>query len=316
MIKKLLFTALVSGSLFSFSQSFSGMYHFTGVMSGTATTGPVDPTTPPTASGLTFGAFNAVGTPTNPSASGVFAFSGWGLGATTGNDVASTYTGSPDPSKYYEVTLTPAANSTINLTSITFNASRSATGPRQWVVRGSADSYSNNLTASVVSNTNVTITSPNTFFWALDSYTVSGGKQESGLTITPGSGYSAFTTPATFRWHPFNAESIAGTFRIDTVIFNGSATIITGINKATYDLNAKFKLFPNPSNDGMVTIEAAGFTPTKVEVINLLGAVVLSQNAKLEEKMKLDLSSLPEGTYFVRMSSANKVTSEKLIISK
>ena len=73
MIKHLLSISILFLGLNAFSQSFSVMYDFGSVMSGTANTGTVDPTPPPTAAGVTFGSFMAFGTPTATSANGVFA---------------------------------------------------------------------------------------------------------------------------------------------------------------------------------------------------------------------------------------------------
>lgn len=314
MIKKLLLGTLLIVGLHVSSQSFSGMYPFTGVTSGTANTGTTDPTPPPTAAGLTFGSFSAAGTPSAPSTSGVFSFSGWPVGATNADDV--TFTGTLNPGQYYGVTLTPSSNSSVTINSITFNMLRSSTGPRHWALRGSADAYAANLPASVNSNTNLTVVATDVFFWAMDSYTLAAGKQAKGCTVTPGASYSNQTSPMTFRFYAYDSEGTAGTFRIDTVIFNGSASIIAGLKTLTHDLNAKFKLYPNPSNDGIVTLEPLSLNVNKVEVINILGAIVLVQNSRSEEKIKLDLSSLSTGTYFVRMSSDSKITTEKLIISK
>jgi hypothetical protein len=313
MIKKLLFSALTFVALGASAQSFNAMYHFSSVQSGTANTGTVDPTPVPTASGVTFGSFIAMGTPTDVSASGSFAFDTWDGGATNGNNL--TFTGSVNSGKYYGVTLTPMPNSTVTLNSISFHVSRSSTGPRHWVVRGSADTYSTNLSASIQANPNLSVVPTNVFFWSLDSYTVTGGKQEPGNIVTPGASYSAQTSPMAFRWYPYDAEGNAGTFRIDTVVFSGMATVMVGLNKVSMELNSKFNLYPNPSHDGIVTIDAKN-NFTKVEVINLLGAVVASQNGILEDKIKLDLGTLPEGTYFVRVSNGEKSTTEKLIISR
>jgi hypothetical protein len=315
MIKKLLFSSLTIVLMSSQAQNFSAMYPFTGVLSGTANTGTVDPTPVPTASGVTFGSFMAFGTPSAVSASGVFCFNTWGTGATNADD--ANFTGSLSPSQYYEVTITPAAQSTINFSSITFNVSRSSTGPRHWAVRGSVDSYSNNLTATISpANSNISVVSGDRFFWSLDSYTVSGGKQEVGSTIMPGAGYSNLTNAVTFRFYAWDAEGSSGTFRMDTVIFNGSVTTILGLNKAAYDLGANFNVYPNPSNDGVFTLETKAES-SEISVINILGAQVASQSSKEgEEKIKLNLSALPAGTYFVRIKSGNKVSSQKLVISE
>lgn len=319
MIKHLLSISILFLGLNGFSQSFSVMYDFGSVASGTANTGTVDPTPPPTAPGVTFGSFSAVGTPTSTSASGVFAFSGWDATIANGNDAYATYTGAINPAKYYEVTITPNS-STVSLNSITFNMSRSSTGPRNWAVRSDKSTFANNINASVVgTNTNINVQTGNVFFWALDSYTVSGGKQEVGSTITlSGPNYVNQTVPTTFRFYAWNAESGAGTFRIDTVRFSGTVGGASGINEFTQDLNSTIKIYPNPSNDGVVFLDTKKINFTKIEVVNILGSTVAVENneSALNGKIRLDLNTLPSGTYFVRVSSGTKVYTERFFITK
>lgn len=318
MIKHLLSISILFLGVNAFSQSFSVMYDFGSVMSGTANTGTVDPTPPPTAAGVTFGSFMANGTPTATSANGVFAFSGWDVGVVGGNDNYSTYTAAINPAKYYEVTITPTSG-TVSLSSITFNMSRSSTGPRTWVVRSNKDSYGANLPAMVSGNTNINVQATNVFFWALDSYTVTGGKQEPGATINlSGPNFTNQTTPFTFRWYPYNAENTAGTFRIDTVRFNGTVTGASGIAEYTQDINSAFKIYPNPSNDGFVFVDTKKLNFSKIEVVNILGATVATENkeATRSEKLKLDLNTLPAGTYFMRITAGDKVYTERFFITK
>lgn len=318
MIKRILTITFLATSFFAGAQSFSGMYHFTAVTGGTvANTGTIDPTPVPTATGLTFGSFTAVGTPTNTSASGVFAFSGWGTGATTGNDAIATYTGAVDPGKYYEVTLTPQASFDITLSSVTFNINRSATGPRTFVWRSNADGYASNLSAAT-SNTNVSIEPTNVFFWAADSYTVSNSVQLKGCSLTlSGPNFSNQTNPMTFRLYPYNAEGTGGTFRIDTVVFNGMANIATKVGNLSFDLNSNFNVYPVPSQDGILYIENKNSMDlTKIEVLDVLGNVVVSNNPKNENRIKLNLSEMPNGNYFVRMYSGNSVSIKKIAVVK
>lgn len=317
MIKNLLSAAFLFLSLSVFSQAFNGMYPFSGVVSGTANTGPTDPTPPPTATGLTFGAFSAVGTGTAPSAGGVFSFSGWDVSITNGNDAYATYTGAINPGKYYEVSLTPAVNYGVDLTSITFNMLRSSTGPRNWAVRSNKDSYTANLQASVGTNTAISVVGSNIFFWNLDA--TGNTIQQKGSTITlSGANFTAQTSPYTFRFYAWNAENVAGTFRLDTVTFTGLATMGAGIADITHDLNASFKVYPNPSNDGIIYIDAKKLNYNKIEVVNLLGTTVAIENKEVapNEKAMLDLNTLPAGTYFVRITSGSKVYTERFFITK
>lgn len=318
-MKHLLSISFLFLGLNGFSQSFTAMYDFSSVVGGTvANTGTVDPTPPPTVTGITFGSFMAFGTPTNTSASGVFAFSAWDVGVAGGNDVYSTYTAAINAGKYYEVSVTPNATS-VTLNSITFNMSRSSTGPRTWVVRSNKDSYAANLPASVSGNTNINVQATNVFFWALDSYTVSGGKQEAGGTINlSGPNFTNQTTPYTFRWYAYNAESNAGTFRIDTVRFNGTVGGTSGLAEYSQDLNSTIKIYPNPSNDGVIYLDTKKINYSKIEVVNILGSVITIENksATPNEKIKLDLNTLPSGTYFVRVTSGSKVYTERFFIAK
>lgn len=319
MIKHLLSISILFLSLSGFSQSFNAMYDFGSVLSGTANTGMTDPTPTPTASGVTFGSFTSVGTGTATQANGVFAFNTWDATISNGNDTYTTYTGAINPGKYYEVTITPSS-STVTLNSITFNMSRSSTGPRNWAVRSNKDSYGANLSASISGpNTNINVQSGNVFFWALDSYTVSGGKQEVGSAISlSGPNFINQTTPTIFRFYAWNAESTAGTFRIDTVRFSGTVSGASGINEFTQDLNSSVKIYPNPSNDGVVFLDIKKIKYSKIEVVNILGSVIAveTKETSVSDKVKLDLNTIPAGTYFVRVTAGDKVYTERFFITK
>jgi len=315
MIKKLLSATLVIAAMHvSKAQSFSLVYSFSNV---TATSGTIDPTPTPTAIGVTSGSFIANGLSANPTTTNVFAFTQWPTGATTGNN--TTFTGSIDPAKNFEITLTPNGGYAIDVNNIVFYTTRSGTGPRNWAVRSNLDAFAANLPAdaSMVTGTGtvITVQNGNTFFWSDDAKTSSAWFNTCKIDLSA-SNFVNLINPCTFKFYAWNSEGSAGSWRIDSVAINGSAYISTGLGKLTHDLNAKFKLFPNPSSDGVVTVEAISANVTKLEVINILGAVVASQNNLSENKIKLDLSSLPEGTYFVRIKAGDKITTEKLVISK
>jgi len=328
MIKKLLSIALLALGVNTISaQSFSLYYPYSAV---TTTTGPVDPTTPPTATGITSGSWTAVGTSTNASGGGYFSFSNWGTGATNGNN--TTFTGSIDPGKYYELTITPQVSYAVSLTNMSFGVSRSSTGIRHFAVRTNKSNYSNNVAATYTalnaaasaSVVPVTVTGGDTFLWADDAQnTGSGATAFASNNICnvnfSGPNYSNQASPYIIRIYAWNAEAAGGTFRVDTLVLNGSATFSIGVGlpTITHDINAKIKLYPNPSNEGFVTVDVPSSNYSKIEVVNILGAVVASQNNTLaEEKVRLDLATLPVGTYFVKVSLGEKSYTEKLIISK
>lgn len=104
-----------------------------------------------------------------------------------------------------------------------------------------------------------------------------------------------------------NADSVQVTIQYND--------ITTGIKEASVKSALKFSVSPNPSNSGLVTVKG-DMDFTKVEVINQLGAVILSKNQpSVDGKINLDLSSSAPGVYFIRAFSGNKSRTEKLVIT-
>ncbi|WP_447641715.1 MULTISPECIES: DUF5689 domain-containing protein [Chitinophagaceae] len=189
---------------------FSSEYSFKNV---TKNSGTVDPGPVPSVSDIAFGAFKAVGLSANPSAAGRFVFTYWPLGANSNNN---DFTGTIDIDKYYEVTITPDAGAKLSLSLIEFVAQRSATGPRQWVVRSSLDNFQTNIAGSV-SNSNVRLTSDNIFQIASRSYATA----ITGNKLLLGDNYSNLQSGISFRFYAFNGESNAGSFSLNSVRFDG-----------------------------------------------------------------------------------------------
>jgi hypothetical protein len=199
-------------------QSFSGTYPFTNV---TTSSGTTDPTTVPTATGVTFGSFSATGTPANPNAASRFSFTDWALDGSVPN-----LTGVINTAEYYSVTIAPASGYTLDISSITFTIQRSGTGIRQYSVRSSLDSYTNNLPASISpANATLSVVATNVF-QITDIATA-----QNGSTITLVSGFTNLASAVTFRFYGWNAEANGGTFSIDNVVISGSAVSAGGPTK-------------------------------------------------------------------------------------
>lgn len=84
-----------------------------------------------------------------------------------------------------------------------------------------------------------------------------------------------------------------------------------GINEAE-ESNNQIAVYPNPANS-TVNIQLANNSAAQVELINLVGQTVLSQNASTGT-VKLDVSNLNQGVYMVRVSQNNRVYTSKLIV--
>jgi hypothetical protein len=171
------------------------------------------------ASNLTFSEFSAHGVGATATAAGVFSFTGWTTGATSGSDA---FSGGIDSGDYFEFTITPNAGFQFSLTSLDFSAGRTSTGPRQFVVRSSADGFANNLAASVTS-ANESVVPTNVIQFSDNSSTA----LYSGNAISlSGASFTDVVSPLTFRIYAFNAESNGG-FRIDDFAINGSVSALT-----------------------------------------------------------------------------------------
>jgi Secretion system C-terminal sorting domain/Family of unknown function (DUF5689)/Endonuclease/Exonuclease/phosphatase family len=101
--------------------------------------------------------------------------------------------------KYFEFTIAPADNFLISLSSITFASQISTTGPTAWALRSSVDNYTTNL---------ATGTNP-----------LALATQAANL----GTAIQNRNTAVTFRLYGYSASS-TGTFRIDDLMINGTAT--------------------------------------------------------------------------------------------
>ncbi len=241
MIKKLLVFSLLLLAVITKAQTVTATYNFAAT---TSVTGVTDPTPIPAFGFANFGPFSAIGTSTASSAAGRFSFTNWGTGSVNGLTTYSTMTGSISSTQYYQVTITPNPTFTLNLNNITFTSQRSGTGIRSYAVRSSIDSYSTNLTASVGTNTNLSIQGTNEFYFNTDASTTA--QVGSQITLSAPS-FSAITTPVTFRFYGWNAEATTGTFSIDDVVFNG--TFVTLPCTIPFSLTST----PNPVCAGATT---------------------------------------------------------------
>lgn len=70
-------------------------------------------------------------------------------------------------------------------------------------------------------------------------------------------------------------------------------------------------IYPNPANSTVKILNNSDFDINKIEIIDLLGRTVVSTN----ESERIDVSTLPEGQYFVKIQGESTIV-RKLSISK
>jgi hypothetical protein len=78
-----------------------------------------------------------------------------------------------------------------------------------------------------------------------------------------------------------------------------------GVNESVNDTEQKIILLPNPAKESL-TIELKGISGPENELYLYNSNGMLMNSIKLENKIKiLDISGLPEGLYFIKMSTGN-----------
>jgi hypothetical protein len=75
-----------------------------------------------------------------------------------------------------------------------------------------------------------------------------------------------------------------------------------------------FTMFPNPSN-GNVTLNL-NYSNSLVEVVDVLGSTVSTQRYSNAGQVQLNMNDAAEGIYFVRVTSGNEKSVQKLIIRR
>lgn len=141
------------------------------------------------------------------------------------------------------------------------------------------------------------------------------------------------TASATYAWTN-NGQPLGETTATVRANQSGSYTVIASIKHSTaltctskvsapYEFvlenaNVRIGIFPNPSTDGNVTIEALeNLNDVTLLVYDQTGRTVLTKTfASLVGQQKLDLSHLPYGTYHIKVRTQTFNESQKIVLSQ
>ncbi|MDX9908208.1 MAG: T9SS type A sorting domain-containing protein [Bacteroidales bacterium] len=79
----------------------------------------------------------------------------------------------------------------------------------------------------------------------------------------------------------------------------------------------ELKIYPNPAENGRITLEMNTGEITEIRLVNIMGKEVVVRILDFSvPKYQLTLENIPNGIYFVRVkTSKNKVVVKKLIVS-
>lgn len=190
---------------------------------------------------LTESAFTKVGITTS-SSGGNFRASGFAL-----DPVIGTLTGTNDPAKYFEFSLTADSGFTLSMTNINFGVGRSGTGPRTFVWSSSVDSF-----ATIITNYSVPANVTNNAGVITIGDVTSTTLTNIVLDLSAASFQSL--TAVTFRFYAYNSEASGGTGGLQGPLsFSGSLLNTNPISGGTY-------WAADPAGGGSGTWTAAGTT--------------------------------------------------------
>jgi photosystem II stability/assembly factor-like uncharacterized protein len=127
-----------------------------------------------------------------------------------------------------------------------------------------------------------------------------------------------FAGPVRVTYNPYNNNEIwVSSFGNGMIV--GTNSVTTSVNELKLK-NAELNIYPNPTN-GLFTVTLNNTTINKVNIniINILGELMYTsqeENTSAVFSKQLNLQSLACGTYFIQIKNADKVYTQKLIISK
>jgi hypothetical protein len=166
------------------------------------------------------------------SSAGNFRATNWALDASIG-----TLTGTNDPTKYFEFSLTAASGFTLSMTNINFGIGRSGTGARTFAWASSVDSFAAIITNYSSLGSSGEFTNNN---GAVSFITDSTSPTATNVVLDLSAAAFQNTNSITFRFYGWNGEAATGTAGLQGPLsFSGSVV-------------------PEPSTYALLVLSAAG----------------------------------------------------------
>jgi uncharacterized delta-60 repeat protein len=79
------------------------------------------------------------------------------------------------------------------------------------------------------------------------------------------------------------------------------------------DFEHTILLYPNPTTDQLAIATNTPFNNATIQLVNLTGQIMMSRNHQNGHLLSLDLTSLPNGIYFLEMKEGNKLARTKVV---
>ena len=200
---------------------------------------------------------------------------------------ATTYSWMPGSEVTNTIVSTPTANTTYSVIGTGTNGCTSTSTITQWISALAVTSTTNMLCAgsSATLNAGYGVT----YSWS------PGGQSTQTIVISP-----TVTTSYT----------VADASCSLTANFTQSVTTCVGLNENNLDASS-FGLFPNPATND-VNLEFVQNGEKNISIYDMTGKQVINLVAA-ENKVKVNISNLSQGVYFVKIQSNNKTSVAKLV---
>ena len=194
-----------------------------------------------------------------------------------------------------------------------WNYNYGATGSMEDILLHFGNLQTNNISSSLSTSqilTEVNKGSPFIFRWA---WTSGGGHFLVGYGISGSSVYYMNPAPG-YGYQIDNYNWLVNDGNHDWTHTQTLPSPTTGIAE---DNNLDETIaFPNPSNGNLeIEITDLGFTNAELKIYDVLGEVVL-KSLIINPKAQMDLSSQPNGLYFLSLIEDGKTFNQKIIISR
>jgi hypothetical protein len=73
-------------------------------------------------------------------------------------------------------------------------------------------------------------------------------------------------------------------------------------------------MYPNPASSSVTVSFVNGLDNVSIELVDIQGRLISSYKDLIGVSMKVDLSSVSNGVYFIKVSSEGTIQTEKLIV--
>lgn len=116
------------------------------------------------------------------------------------------------------------------------------------------------------------------------------------------------------KLQPWLDPDNTGTVVLDGMTYSGD--VIVGVQDHTSSVST-FEIYPNPTQDGHITIQGEFLPETAVcNIYNMMGQLVSSSSVMTDATFTLNVSGLNNGVYFIELIGSERNYKSKLIIAQ